>query len=1156
MRSVANVEYPLAVNTNRINRRSSRWWLLGVCALLPNLAGAAVAFPPTIGTQSAENRYQPRFVSVYRQDFEGALGGVNLLGQGISVTTAPGEVIDGRRSIKISGASVELQIQGASLGLEAYRTYVVQVAYRVVSAGPGPYPFIVRVDWPGLQDADSGTLGAPQPVNGSQGTFAVAVRTADVAGATVHINSTGALVILDNVEIFRHDFTVVAAEPQLPATGFPRLSKYIRATPEEIADTLGTTTPEVEKKLALFDLINGLDIDHTLGLAGLSERLRALNPKTILLPYFNAQAAQLFGARVFGGSAGLPGLFEAGLQEGWFMHDPAGNRLEEVYPTNFQMNVTAFGEVSDGTRYTDYVDRYLARSVMPSGLWDGVHLDEVLWYPNSLLGDGNPFLGGEAALPPIDIDNDGQADSDEVLYQAWNDGFYKYFGDLVRDLGPAVILFGNAGEIPLKKSVLAHLNGMQREFMSPYARDPNGDWITANGAVWHRMMSQLDLARRFLRAPQLPSFEFTGHGLGTLTGNNTGNGVPDRTPDLEPRDYLRARFGLASVLMGDAYFGYDLVDNTSPPVWIDEFAVDASGTAVQNLAGKGYLGQPLGDALELDYPHQVLARVDFENGIQAPPGILLGPNVVATSVAAEVIDGSASGRLSVTAPGSGDTSFIFINIPSQLPLEVGQTYQLSLDYRVIDYAPFAVPRKDGFLAVGVFDQDSTTGEKAPYRFASLSEPDPGQTGHLRTSVAVDSANFLAVAAVTEGGTVVVDNIELIKGSGGVYRRDFEHGIVLVNPTPVSQVINQGEVAGPLGRTGIRRILGSQAPLVNDGSPVTAGIMLAAGDGIILLADNVMAAPPGRPDSVTAVASGNQIDVTWSAASGTTAGYIVRYGIAGGDLTRFEAIGRRTNLALTGLDSGTSYEVEVTAVDYLGNPGPVSARAGATTAGAPPARPTLTSTSPLSPGSFAIVTGINLAAGSSAAPSLPLPASLDGVSVLINGIPAPIRQVSANSVVFSTPYEIGGARAIVRVERSGISSVARFADVVDANPGVLVWDQAANAIAFRVGTQSLVNAASPAAAGDRIALLATGIGMLEPRPDNGALAGANSKMWLPGRVLIGNSRFPAEVVGSGQFESYLGVFTVEFVVPAGIAPGLRDIRLEIGTQVSTPVKLAF
>lgn len=65
----------------------------------------------------------------------------------------------------------------------------------------------------------------------------------------------------------------------------------------------------------------------------------------------------------------------------------------------------------------------------------------------------------------------------------------------------------------------------------------------------------------------------------------------------------------------------------------------------------------------------------------------------------------------------------------------------------------------------------------------------------------------------------------VAGTANVYRRDYQGGIVLVNPDKVAHTVS-------LGGT-FRKIKGTQAPTVNDGSLVTS-VTLRPRDGIVLL----------------------------------------------------------------------------------------------------------------------------------------------------------------------------------------------------------------------------------------------------------------------------------------------------------------------------------
>lgn len=77
--------------------------------------------------------------------------------------------------------------------------------------------------------------------------------------------------------------------------------------------------------------------------------------------------------------------------------------------------------------------------------------------------------------------------------------------------------------------------------------------------------------------------------------------------------------------------------------------------------------------------------------------------------------------------------------------------------------------------------------------------------------------------------MAIDPPQTSPWSNGVYRRVFEHGVVLVNPkVNGSQTVNVGP--------GLKRFTGTQDPVQNSGSSVTS-LTLAAGDGIILVGEN-------------------------------------------------------------------------------------------------------------------------------------------------------------------------------------------------------------------------------------------------------------------------------------------------------------------------------
>ena len=88
-----------------------------------------------------------------------------------------------------------------------------------------------------------------------------------------------------------------------------------------------------------------------------------------------------------------------------------------------------------------------------------------------------------------------------------------------------------------------------------------------------------------------------------------------------------------------------------------------------------------------------------------------------------------------------------------------------------------------------------------------------------------------------GGKIAIDDIRVTEGGAGPWRRGFENGFVLVNSLNHPYTFTSEELTGSYSRTGIKRILGTQAPDVNNGEPVTDTLTLQPFDAIILLSDH-------------------------------------------------------------------------------------------------------------------------------------------------------------------------------------------------------------------------------------------------------------------------------------------------------------------------------
>ncbi len=1020
----------------------------------------AIQRPPVLGFAGYDNDYRVRRTLIASFDLDSDPAGVVFLGAA-GFTTVPSEVISGARSAKLSGVTAGLQIDPDALDIGAGHIYALEYDYRILNSAGAVSAMRVLARWGIQSELHADPLGLRPTIFGSAGTQRRQFLFGSGGFPTFFLSTeSAATVVVDNLRVWRIDSEAARSSPPIFAMGYPRLAKYNFDSPLAGAVFNGVPIGPYEELLGRFDLVNGVQIDQTLGDTGWAERLRARNPAITLLPYRISYSAQnIDDNEPVGGTAGLQQLFNRAITPEWIMRGPDGEPLhDQIFEGNTQLDPTWYCPRIDGLTFTEFMGEFLGNTVLPSGLWDGIHFDQAEWFPNPLLAQ---TINGP--LPPIDMDRDGVADAKPLLFGTMRSAFESYFGLMRWRFGATRILFGNAGRIPLDSGVLTTLSGWQQEIYSPYKILENGDWDTTRSAPWHEFLRNYLSANQWTRMPQALSVQLTGLGLGTPTGTLTGHGYPNRLAILEQRDYQRMRLGLTTTLLGNGFFGYDLVDNTTPPVWFDEYALDAQGHPTSQLSGKGYLGQPLGPPAEITRAAPVLLETGFEQGV--PAALWLGNGASWTSDPGKVISGGTS--LEVISASSNDF-MVFETNPLVLPLEAGKTYDLTATFRVLDYAPQTYA---GLVTLGIAVDPTEIDFHGRTFLYHQDIEGPGQTITMRTQVKAWGPWLKAYAHFADRGAVSVDSIRLSEVGGGAYRRDFENGIVLVNPTPVPVTLTQAEVAGPLTRAGIRRIAGVQDPSVNTGLPVTAGLTIPPADGIILLANRVGAPAPVKPSLIQATALGpDSIELIWSApVSGSRAGYLIEHRIAGETTwDRFDLAGPTTGHRLEGLQGGTTYDIRISTFDFAGRASTPLGPVQATTTGAPPVRGRITSIDPMVRGAFVLLHGTTLAGVTQNLEGL-YPYQFQGTHITVNGVPARMAFVSPATVSFCVPETAPIGPAIVRIFRAGTPSGGFAAPVLDPDPpacaGDLNGDGRTDAFDFMILAVNFSDAVSPGTSGD-------------------------------------------------------------------------------------------
>jgi uncharacterized protein (TIGR03437 family) len=199
-----------------------------------------------------------------------------------------------------------------------------------------------------------------------------------------------------------------------------------------------------------------------------------------------------------------------------------------------------------------------------------------------------------------------------------------------------------------------------------------------------------------------------------------------------------------------------------------------------------------------------------------------------------------------------------------------------------------------------------------------------------------------------------------------------------------------------------------------------------------------------------------------------------------------------------------------------------------------------------PGMILSIFGSQLASSTSSAGSVPLPVSMAGVAVTVNGVAAPLYYLAPGQLNIQIPYETAaGATATVTINNNGQVTSQSFLMAPTA-PGI-----------FTDASSAPVPNTS-ASRGQIITLFITGSGAVTPSISTGsAPPAATAVSLLPtpvqaAKVTVGG--VPASVQFIGIPSGLVGVTQVNYQVPTGIGLGTQPVVVTIGGVTSAPANL--
>lgn len=193
---------------------------------------------------------------------------------------------------------------------------------------------------------------------------------------------------------------------------------------------------------------------------------------------------------------------------------------------------------------------------------------------------------------------------------------------------------------------------------------------------------------------------------------------------------------------------------------------------------------------------------------------------------------------------------------------------------------------------------------------------------------------------------------------------------------------------------------------------------------------------------------------------------------------------------------------------------------------------------VAPGSIASIYGHGLAETTASAAAFPLPVSLGGAAVTVNGIAAPLLYSSPAQINFQVPPQTSAGIATVGVTVNGAPAGATAIAVQAAAPGLFLLGQRAAAL----NQDGSVNSAgAPAAVGSGLAVFGTGLGATAPVVSAGVAAPGSPLSVASATVTATIGGQAATVLYAGLAPGFAGLYQVNVLVPQ-LAAGDYAVQL--------------
>ncbi len=202
------------------------------------------------------------------------------------------------------------------------------------------------------------------------------------------------------------------------------------------------------------------------------------------------------------------------------------------------------------------------------------------------------------------------------------------------------------------------------------------------------------------------------------------------------------------------------------------------------------------------------------------------------------------------------------------------------------------------------------------------------------------------------------------------------------------------------------------------------------------------------------------------------------------------------------------------------------------------------TNSVAPGEIVSLFGTGLAGATQSATNVPLPTTLGGVQVTVNGRPAPLFFVSAQQINALVPYNLPEDYATFKVINNGVSSSPVTVYANNSSPAVFTLPPNGISSAAALHADfSLVSANSPARRGETILVYLTGLGTVKPTVADGAAAPPNPFSLTTAPTSVFFSSTEGTVSFSGLAPGFVGLYQLNVQVPTTVNTGTQFLTID-------------